>query len=627
MLDFFRKNLKKLSILVWVATIAFIVGGAYLFVSGPFKMGSNVAIEVGKVKITFPEFNQTYNQMYNFYTTLLARAHGGNVSEKEIKALNIKQKAINYLIDRVLLFEEAKRYGIKVTDADLRKAIESNRAFFVNGHFSKREYLYVLKMNHMKPATYEAALKVDLYISKLKKMLFKNVKVTDKEVRTYYYRYFSKLDLSYVTFNPDKFKKHIKISTEALKTYYKTHKEQFRVPTMVKFEYVYIPFTYIEKHIKVTEKEAKKYYDSHISEFVLPEEIHIARILIKRKRGETDKRFKERVFKIYKRIDKDNFPRMAERYSDDPYTKNKGGDMGFVTAGAVPAQLWKHIRDTKPGEITKPFLTKFGYQIVLVKAIKKSHAISFKRVEGKIVKTIKLHKAKTFGFIEAKKIFVKLDSSKDWKKTLSSIGLSEKISKFMSITKPLPPFSKSMVEKGIISGIGKTLGPDEITGGYVIYRVTSIEKSYVPSFNKIRNRVEKVYINEKAETMAEKMAVKFSRMAEKEGFKKAAKMLKLKITTVRGIVRFFPDPRMPCTFNPDFMKTVFSKKVGFISECKANGEFYIYKIDSRKINEADLKKRREGIKEILVAQKEKEIIKRLLNRLKKETKIRVNPKL
>jgi len=67
MLDFLRNNLKKFAIFLWIAAGAFIIGGAYLFVRGPFTMGSNTAIQVGEIKISFPEYEKAYNNVYKFY--------------------------------------------------------------------------------------------------------------------------------------------------------------------------------------------------------------------------------------------------------------------------------------------------------------------------------------------------------------------------------------------------------------------------------------------------------------------------------------------------------------------------------------------------------------------------------
>lgn len=83
MLDFFRKHRKYFFVVLVIATLSFVAGGAYLYVSGPFKTGQDVAIKVGSTKISTQEYLNTYNQLYGFYSNLLAQMKGGNVTDRK----------------------------------------------------------------------------------------------------------------------------------------------------------------------------------------------------------------------------------------------------------------------------------------------------------------------------------------------------------------------------------------------------------------------------------------------------------------------------------------------------------------------------------------------------------------
>ncbi len=205
MLGFFRKHKKYFFVVLVIATLSFIAGGAYLYVAGPFKMGQDVAIKVGSTKISTQEYLNTYNQLYSFYSNLLAQMKGGNVTEQDIKNLHLRQKAADLLIDRVLLLQEAKREGIKVTEADVKKSIEKNPVFAENGKFSKDKYLLVLRENHIKPAEFESSIKNDLYIEKLKNSMAKKINITDEMAKKYFVNNFSNIRLSYVNFNENAF--------------------------------------------------------------------------------------------------------------------------------------------------------------------------------------------------------------------------------------------------------------------------------------------------------------------------------------------------------------------------------------------------------------------------------------
>ncbi len=628
MLAFFRNNLKRFSIFLWIGVLAFVVGGAYLFVSGPFKMGSNTAIEVGKTKVDMPTYTKTYNNLYEFYTQMLQRIKGNNVTEDDIKKLDLKQKTVDFLVNRILLLNEAKREGIKVTDKDVSNAIEQKKVFYDNGHFSKEKYLAILKANNINPKDYELSLKSDLYIDRLKSKLYKGIVVSANDVKKYYDRNFSKIKVDYISISPTDFKNKIKYSTEDLKKYYNLHKELFRIPTKLKFKYVLISYDYMESKINVSVDEAKSFYDKHISYFAVPEQRKVSHILLVKKKNETDEQFKERAEKIYDEVKKaKNFAEMAQKYSQGP-SKTSGGELGYVTKRMVVAPFWNAVSKMKVGEISVPFKTKFGYHIAKLEALKPAHTLPFKDVKEDIIKAIKMQKAKDRIFIEAKKIFVKLRNSKNFDAPLKTFNLVSRTSNFMSMKKPKPPFTANIIKNALLSSTNTLLGPDQCKNGYVIYKVLEKKESYIPHFKDVIEDVKKAYVNDQSVKEAKKVFEKaYSMLLKDKDIKQTANILSLKVDTTKYFSKFSPDYTMPCEFSEKFAKTVFDKNIGFVGKCYQDNNFYLYQIKDKKINEKDLEKRKKEIKSLLKYDKQKDLLDKFIADLKKHTKIKVNPKL
>jgi len=72
-------------------------------------------------------------------------------------------------------------------------------------------------------------------------------------------------------------------------------------------------------------------------------------------------KFRERIIK-----GDTTFEGVAKRYSDDSYSKDKGGDLGYFTSMGMVYPFETVAYDTKPGEISKPVRTQFGYHIIKV---------------------------------------------------------------------------------------------------------------------------------------------------------------------------------------------------------------------------------------------------------------------
>ena len=62
----------------------------------------------------------------------------------------------------------------------------------------------------------------------------------------------------------------------------------------------------------------------------------------------------------------DDFAELAKAHSDDKVSAIKGGDLGWTSPGDMVPEFEAVMDKLKPGEISKPFKTQFGWHIVQV---------------------------------------------------------------------------------------------------------------------------------------------------------------------------------------------------------------------------------------------------------------------
>jgi peptidyl-prolyl cis-trans isomerase C len=105
------------------------------------------------------------------------------------------------------------------------------------------------------------------------------------------------------------------------------------------------------------EKTIEAYYNSHKADFTIPEQIHARHILV------NDEDTANKVYRLLKR-GKD-FAALAAQYSQDDGTKARGGDLNWFSRGAmIPAFEEAAFALKKPGDISKPVHTQFGWHII-----------------------------------------------------------------------------------------------------------------------------------------------------------------------------------------------------------------------------------------------------------------------
>ncbi len=93
-------------------------------------------------------------------------------------------------------------------------------------------------------------------------------------------------------------------------------------------------------------------------------ETHARHILVTTNAVRTDEQARVLAREIYDRlVGGDDFSALAKQYSDDPGSKNSGGDLGFQPPGIFAPEFQVRIDQLKPGELSPPFRTQFGWHV------------------------------------------------------------------------------------------------------------------------------------------------------------------------------------------------------------------------------------------------------------------------
>lgn len=149
-----------------------------------------------------------------------------------------------------------------------------------------------------------------------------------------------------------------------------------------------------EMAIKVTDEDTKKFYDdpANISDFEQPEMVRASHILLMTSDLATHQPLsddkKTAKHKLLEDILKQaragtNFADLAKKYSEDPGSKDRGGEYTFPRG-----QMDKTFEDTafslKPGEISDIIETQFGYHIIKLSEKMPANKVDFSKVKDKI---------------------------------------------------------------------------------------------------------------------------------------------------------------------------------------------------------------------------------------------------
>lgn len=140
--------------------------------------------------------------------------------------------------------------------------------------------------------------------------------------------------------------------------------------------------------LKVSDSDLQQYYLKHKKEYRIPERVKARHILIRVPEKADSKAQKAALKKAEdlrrKLLAGADFSELARKYSEDPGTRDKGGDLGFFSRGQMVPEFEEVVFKLKVGEISPPIKTRFGYHLVRVEAKIPSREQTYEEVKDRV---------------------------------------------------------------------------------------------------------------------------------------------------------------------------------------------------------------------------------------------------
>lgn len=127
-----------------------------------------------------------------------------------------------------------------------------------------------------------------------------------------------------------------------------------------------------------TDKQIRKFYEDNQARFMMPPMMRAAHIVKHPKPGSDPEQLKSELLDVLKKMRQgEDFSKLAQKYSDCP---DRGGDLGWFSAGQMVAAFEEVLMKLRPGEISDVFETEFGFHIAKLIENRPSVAIALEQV-------------------------------------------------------------------------------------------------------------------------------------------------------------------------------------------------------------------------------------------------------
>jgi hypothetical protein len=179
MIESLKKNLTRKNILAYLifgAIILVFVFFGYTTGSGPQMAG--YAARVNDRLISVSEFQTSLDQMMQFYSSLM----GGQLGSSPELQAQMRNSALDQLIQREVVAQAAYKEGFRVTDSEIRDLLLKAPSFQKDGVFQRSYYEAYLQNQGTTAARFENQLKRDLVVDKLRRTLAEGIEPFDSEL-------------------------------------------------------------------------------------------------------------------------------------------------------------------------------------------------------------------------------------------------------------------------------------------------------------------------------------------------------------------------------------------------------------------------------------------------------------
>jgi peptidyl-prolyl cis-trans isomerase D len=411
-----------------------------------------------------------------------------------------------------------------VTNDDVIQFLHTGQAgqvLFPNGQFIGEDAYAALIANHFNESVteFEEGIRENIVIHRLQSLITGGVTVSDQEVRDSYRKENIKIKFDYAVLSAEDLRKTINPSDAELEGFFKQNAAHYATAVPEERKITYFAFTPGELPGGVphpTDQEIQQYFRAHESEYSTPEQARSRHILIKVAPDagpQADAAAKAKAEGILKQVQGGaNFADLAKKYSDDPGSKDTGGELGFSQRGRMVPQFDNAIFTQKIGD-TQIVKSQFGYHIVQVEERQAAHTQTINEVLPTIQLTLIRQK-----LAQAEESYANTLTSEAIKngleKTAAAHHLEVVNSPLFDIKGVIPalPDGSQIIAKAFQAKQGDPPQSAESGEGYAIFQLTGIAAAHAPDFadwkshvlDDFRNQQIRVLMSQKAKDLADK---------------------------------------------------------------------------------------------------------------------------
>ena len=481
---------------------------------------TQVVAEVGSVEVTAPRFSRDLN----LEISRMSQQFGTAITTEQAQSFGIVQQVLERLVGQALFEQQAKNFGMTVTEDQIQQAILDEPAFKDQfGDFSRDRFIQVLRNAGLSEQGFVESMSSDIEREQLSRAVIDGIQGPESLAEALYRYQGEKRVADYILLGHDLITDLPEPSAEDLQGFYEEQADSFMTEETMDITLVQLRPEDLLDEIAVSDEDAQAEFEARKDEFSTPERRTIEQLVFN---DEAE------ALAVVEKLDGGaDFTAVAEEL-----TGTAPISLGNLTQRELLPDLGDPAFSLEEGKASAPIKTPLGWHILRVTEIQPGSEPVFDEIKDQLVRDIALGWAVDDIIAIANDFDDELAGGASLDQAAG--GLDLEVRSIAGITsggtnaeglpvENLPPLNSFLeVLRDTPSGESSLLTETD-EGGYFILRIDEVHAAERRPFDEVRDQVallwqgsEKARLSkEKAESFAERLiqGETIAELAEAEG--------------------------------------------------------------------------------------------------------------
>ena len=500
------------AVLMAVSLIVFYAPGRSANNIDPSR-NKEVIAKVGSESITVADLariRENYTQMF-----------GGRIN---LAQLGGNKRFLDGLISKLVIKQEAERLGLGASDAEVLEMRNKQFTDASGKPVPHDRYLEIVKARYGDIDTYDSELRAEIAQEKLRAFVTASINVSDAEIEQEYKRRNSNFDVAYVALAADKLAEKIQPGDEEMRSYYESHKTDYRyLEEQKKVRYLFIDTEKVGSKLQISDADLKAEYDNLQPQFK-EAGVKVQQIVLKVARKDLDPQVEQKTKELIAKlrgpdgkVSEQAFAEAAKGNSEDPATARNNGFLltPFKKNPSKPNGLLDRTVDMQPGDMSDIPIRYGGNFYIL----RRGDSVPKTFAEAKPELLVSLRNRRGYGaaFQIAQKAKTRLQETKDPQKVAQEFATEANMAPaamvretgFIKPGDDVPDigtnqqFEQALASLNNANDIGEPTG---IKGGFAIPVLLDKKEPRIPDFDEVKTKIADAIKQQRAKEQLEQKA-------------------------------------------------------------------------------------------------------------------------